>query len=146
MIVKLESKTREKLTKNINIVLGYDFFVPEQIDDKCKVDNVLIRVTPVGCGKNRPIILSFSVMKPLNKNFVIEFKAQTDLNDKFNENKDFYGWAVSVYHQSEWGTLYEVLSLKFNLKGDITKEKIEELTSLVEECLEKLNSIFPFDN
>ena len=143
MIINLNEELKKLLAENIENILGYGIELPDQIDDKCKLENnVEIRITPVGCGKNRPIIFSFVVGKRLNKKFTAEFKAQFDLNDKWSKNH-FYGWSVTVKEDTEWGSDYEIASFRLRLEGNISKEIVDKTIQLCEELIDAINYITP---
>ena len=69
MIVKIDNEMKTLIKETFKSFLSENFEIPSQIDDKCDIDNVKFRITPIGCGKDRAVIFSVSIEIKISDNF-----------------------------------------------------------------------------
>jgi len=139
MKIKITPKLKNLIKDYFSGVITDNFKIPDTINGTCEVDNFTFRVTPIGCGNRISIILSVTVRQNVDDKYYIEYKAQINLNDKYNID-EFYGWSISLFERISQTYDYEKVSIKFDI-DKLTYDKKVEIDKLVKNLIVELNKI-----
>ena len=118
MRVKFTEELRDIIKKSMPIIASTIDKFPEEIDDYCKVDDVEVKITLIGCRIDRDVIFSVSYTRELTKNHTIKFSAQIsfqvkdgDINFKSYLEKELYGFSFTITRYSD-NYDYDIASVK----------------------------------